>query len=138
MFNAEKYGPWAVIAGGSEGVGLAFAKHVGRTGINLVLIARHPDKLEAAAKEVRDETGVQVRTLSADLASPDIVERVRTVTDDLDIGLFIFNAALTTLKPFIEKSLEEQLLPVKISVMGQTLLLHHFVKPLVARKRGGI
>ena len=53
MGLSQKYGPWAVIAGGSEGVGASFAHQLGAAGINLVLIARKPGPLEATAQEVR-------------------------------------------------------------------------------------
>src|SRR5580692_10972129 len=46
VITAEKYGPWAVIAGGSEGLGASFARNLGSHGINLVLIARRPGPLE--------------------------------------------------------------------------------------------
>jgi len=40
MIDVAKYGPWAVIAGGSEGVGAEFAVQLARAGLNLVLIAQ--------------------------------------------------------------------------------------------------
>lgn len=40
MDFGEKYGPWAVIAGGSEGTGLAFARKVAAAGVSLVLVAK--------------------------------------------------------------------------------------------------
>ncbi len=91
MIDTNHYGPWAVIAGGSEGVGSAFADSLARAGINLVLIARKSGPLEETANKVRAH-GVQVRTLSLDLLLPDAVAQIRQVTDDLEIGLLIFNA----------------------------------------------
>ncbi|BDN83307.1 hypothetical protein NJB1907Z4_C35220 [Mycobacterium pseudoshottsii] len=40
MTDMTKYGPWVVIAGGSEGVGAEFARQLAGGGLNLVLIAR--------------------------------------------------------------------------------------------------
>jgi NAD(P)-dependent dehydrogenase (short-subunit alcohol dehydrogenase family) len=45
MTDISKYGPWAVIAGGSEGAGAEFAKQLAADGFNLVLIARKPGPL---------------------------------------------------------------------------------------------
>jgi short-subunit dehydrogenase len=45
--RAEKYGPWAVIAGGSEGIGACIAHHLAQSGIKLVLIARKVEPLES-------------------------------------------------------------------------------------------
>ena len=40
MTDLSAYGPWAVIAGGSEGVGAEFAAQLADAGLNLLLIAR--------------------------------------------------------------------------------------------------
>lgn len=49
MTDVAKYGPWAVIAGGSEGVGAEFAKRLAGDGFNLVLVARKPSPLDDTA-----------------------------------------------------------------------------------------
>jgi NAD(P)-dependent dehydrogenase (short-subunit alcohol dehydrogenase family) len=59
MIDTNHYGPWAVIAGGSEGVGSAFADSLAQAGIDLVLIARKSGPLEETANKVRAH-GVQV------------------------------------------------------------------------------
>ncbi|MEI2671653.1 MAG: SDR family NAD(P)-dependent oxidoreductase [Marmoricola sp.] len=50
MTDLAHYGPWAVIAGGSEGVGAEFALQLAQAGVNLVLIARKPGPLEETAQ----------------------------------------------------------------------------------------
>ena len=67
MFDAAKYGPWAVVTGGSEGIGAAMAVELGGAGVDVVLIARRPEPLAEVADEVRSQTGAEVRTLSLDL-----------------------------------------------------------------------
>ena len=49
MTDPKTYGPWAVIAGGSEGVGASFARQLAESGLNLVLLARKPGPLEETA-----------------------------------------------------------------------------------------
>ena len=41
----SRFGPWAVVAGGSDGIGAAFAEELARRGLHLVLIARSETKL---------------------------------------------------------------------------------------------
>ena len=57
----ERFGPWAAIAGGSDGIGRAFAEVLAERGLDLVLIARDPKKLEATARAIREAHGVEVR-----------------------------------------------------------------------------
>ena len=92
---AERYGPWALITGGSEGVGGSWASAIAARGVNLVLVARRVNVLEAKATEVRQEHGVEVRTLSVDITSPDLLERLDEVTHDLDIGMLVHNVGST-------------------------------------------
>ena len=91
----ERYGPWAVIAGGSEGVGRAFATQLAEAGLNLVLIARKPVALEETAALCRAH-GVEVRPLALDLTAPDSVARVIDEVEDVEVGLLVYNAGANT------------------------------------------
>ena len=84
--NLAKYGPWALITGGSEGVGAEFARALAADGFKLVLMARKLAPLEELAAELRGK-GAEVRILSADLKKSDVLDKVRAVTDDIEIGL---------------------------------------------------
>jgi short-subunit dehydrogenase len=136
---AEKYGPWCVIAGGSEGMGACFARRLAATGINLVLLARNPGPLAETAGEIRAAHGVEVRTLGVDLAADDMLPRIRAVTDGLEVGSLIYNAGgAGGAHPFVEAPLERGLANLRLNVAGQTALAHHFGRAMCARGRGGI
>ncbi len=68
MTFAEKYGPWALVAGASDGVGAAFAEGLAERGVNVVLVARRQAVLDEVAAGIADRTGAQTRTLAVDLA----------------------------------------------------------------------
>src|SRR4051794_26614085 len=87
----EKYGPWAVIAGGSEGLGASFADQLTDAGLGVVLLGRKIEPLDEEAARLGAK-GAQVRTLSVDLSADDVAARVGAVTDDLDVGLLVYNA----------------------------------------------
>ncbi|MGB8364688.1 MAG: SDR family NAD(P)-dependent oxidoreductase [Rhizomicrobium sp.] len=139
MVSKERYGPWALIVGGSEGIGEQFARKLGAAGIHLVLVARKPAPLLETAQKVRDESGVEVRTLQLDIARDDMLDRIREVTDDVEIGLVIHNVGGGQGSgPFVEKTLDEVLATVMINPVAQTKLAHHFGRGMAERGRGGI
>jgi uncharacterized protein len=139
MISAAQYGPWAVITGGSEGVGAAFAQQLARAGINLLLVARRPGPLEEIATSIRAETGVQVRILPLDLSAPDMLARISTAASDIEIGLVICNAgSVYTGGPFMAAALDDVVKTVRQNTLGQAMLCHHFGKMMVPRRRGGI
>lgn len=49
---------FAVITGGSEGIGLAFARELAKRKLNIILIARNKDRLNKAAAEIGNFVGV--------------------------------------------------------------------------------
>jgi short-subunit dehydrogenase involved in D-alanine esterification of teichoic acids len=81
--NLEKYGPWALIIGGSEGVGASFARKLAASGFKLVLVARKLPPLQGLADELT-KAGTEVRIASVDMSKPDALHRVRAM--HLNIG----------------------------------------------------
>jgi short-subunit dehydrogenase len=136
--DLNRYGPWALVIGGSEGVGAAFARLLAADGFKLVLVARKPEPLEELAAELRG-AGAEVRVLSADLSKADVLDRVRAVTDDIDVGLLIYNAgANNTRGLFVDLPEEVTHSVVAINVLGQMDFSRHYGAKMKARGRGGI
>lgn len=63
----------AAISGASKGIGRAIARGLAAQGVNLVIIARGKEQLEKAAQQIRDESGVDVLAVQADIANMDSV-----------------------------------------------------------------
>ncbi len=138
MIDIDQYGPWAVIAGGSEGVGAEFADQLSTAGFNLVLIARKPGPLEETAVRARSN-GVEVRTLSLDLLAPDAVETIRGATEGLDVGLLIFNAGANSYgHDFVTGDLDGFQQVIGLNITAQLHLSHYFGAAMRERGRGGI
>ena len=135
---SKRYGPWAVVAGASEGIGASFSEKLAARGLNLVLVARRPGPLEALADEIRRKHGVEVRVESLDLGSPGVVQGLVAATEGLDVGLMIYNAAYSPIGAFIDIDVEEHLKAVEVNVHGPLRLSHYFGRRFVERGRGGI
>ena len=137
-FDPAKYGPWAVIPGGSEGIGACIAVRLAKQGINSVLIARKAEPLDEVAAQVR-ALGAQARTLAMDLAAPDMFETIKAATADLEVGLLVYNAgASLRTGPFLEWDIGDVEQVIRLNVLGQTRLSHHFGQQMAARGSGGI
>jgi NAD(P)-dependent dehydrogenase (short-subunit alcohol dehydrogenase family) len=65
----------ALVTGGSSGIGLAIARALGEDGYGITVSARRPEKLEAAAEELRS-TGLEVEAVATNLMNEDEVVRM--------------------------------------------------------------
>jgi short-subunit dehydrogenase len=136
---AERYGPWALIAGASEGTGAAFAEQLAAQGRNLILVARRQEPLDALAARLRDAHGVECITASIDLAAPDASDRMAEAADGREVGLLILNAgADTNGSQFLDNDIENWVALTNRNVMTTLRACHHFGKAMRARRRGGM
>lgn len=136
--DLSTYGPWAVIAGGSEGVGAEFADQLAAAGLNLLLIARKPEPLERTAAACRAH-GVEVRTLAADLTDPAATDRIAEATAGLTVGLLIYNAGANTCsEEFLDGDLADFAGVVELNINAPLRLVQHYGRGMRERRRGGI
>ena len=132
---AETYGPWAVVAGASDGTGAAFAEELARRGVNLVLVARRRPLLEDLAERL----GVETRVVDLDLSLDAAAESLAAATADLDVGLFIYNAGADTNNgTLLEQPVDDLLALARRNCTTVLASCHHFGGRLVARGHGGV
>lgn len=134
---AEIYGPYALIAGGSDGLGAAFAEAIAGRGLNLVLLARHKDRLNETATRLRNRYGVDVIAIPVDLADSESVTR-RVAGLDVSIGLLVYNAAYAPIGRFEDVSADRLVQTTDVNVRSPLLLTKLLSAPMIERGRGGI
>ncbi len=134
----ERYGPWALVAGGSEGLGAAFAQTLGALGLNLVLVARRAELLEGTAVRLRESAGIQVCTEAADLGSAAGLAEVSRAVQGREIGLLICNAASACEGPYFRASLAKYRHVIDTNCYGAVALIDMVAGPMMERRRGGI
>jgi len=136
---SRTYGEWAVISGGSDGLGAAFAEEIAARGVNLVLVARRQGPLDALAAELEARHGIKVRPLSLDLSEPEAARRLDESTAGLDLGLIVFNAGSDAGgEMFLDPPYTQwqSLLSRNINFLTEALFL--FGRRLRAKRSGGM
>ena len=134
----ERYGPSAVVTGAAAGIGRGFARRIAARGLDLLLADRDAAALAETAAELRDQYGVAVETLVADLTRVDEVENLCERANAADFGLLINNAGLGHTGWFMQIPIEDHLEEIDLNVRATLLLTHRLGQQLIARGRGGI
>lgn len=134
----NKYGTWALIAGGSEGIGRSFAEEIAASGMNLILLGRRVESLRTCADEITTRYGVSVEFHALDIRSIDEL-KVKEIIDGREVGLLIYNAGATHgAALFHEQPLADALGLVELNCRGPLLLCHVIGQGMRARGKGGI
>lgn len=135
----HRYGPWALIAGASHGVGAAFAQQVAARGLNCILVARNQSALQSLKQQLESRYGVEVLTISQDLSAANATSRLLAATGTRQVGLLIYNAGGD---PFISQFLNTDAERWKslLRLNAQTVLeaSHAYGGQMLARRRGGL
>lgn len=135
----QRYGPWAIIAGASEGTGREFARQVAARGVNLILIARREGPLRTLAEEIAGESGVECVTVPVDLAGSGAADRIIEAAAGREIGLFISNAGADTNNGlFLDRAMDDWMDLVTLNTLTPIRCCHHFAAAMRGRGRGGI
>jgi short-subunit dehydrogenase len=135
----EKYGPWALISGASDGTGRAFAHQVAAAGIHCILIARREGVLNELAEEIRSRHGVECVAASIDLSTPDAFHKMIEAVGSREVGLFISNAGSDPNgSHFLNKKIDPWIDLVNRNVITNMRCCHHLGGLMRERRRGGL
>ena len=135
---SDKYGPWALVAGASEGLGAEFAEQLAAKGLHLVLVARRQELLDPLGARLMREHAIEVRTLTLDLGREEAGSLIEAATGDIEIGLLVYNAAVSMIGQYFEISLEDHLRELAVNCRGPLTLSYLLGQRMVKRRRGGI
>ncbi|MBV9391159.1 MAG: SDR family NAD(P)-dependent oxidoreductase, partial [Verrucomicrobia bacterium] len=105
----NKYGPWAVVTGASDGIGRALTLELAKNGLSVVLAARNKDKLELLRQEIQRLSPIEVRTISLDFGRERATQKLLDSVQDLDVGLLAAVAGFGTSGPLIRSSIVTEL-----------------------------
>jgi uncharacterized protein len=135
---AAKYGPWAVIAGASEGTGECYARELAAMGLNLLLVSRRKGALEALGTELNAKHGIEYQTLALDLSEADAGLRILEAASGLDVGLYVSNAGADNFARFFEDGTQGAHRLVRMNISTLIDASNGFGQGFLKRGKGGI
>jgi short-subunit dehydrogenase len=132
--------PFTVVTGGSEGIGLALARRFAGAGNDVLLVARRPEPLIAAAERIRAESRVEVATASIDITRPDAIGALEAAlaARGAYADILVNSAGIGLAGQFGEQSPETLAQLLDLNVRALTTLSRHFLAGMRVRGRGGI
>ncbi len=139
QFFNKRMAPTVLITGASQGIGKATSLLFASKGYDIIMAARTPDRLEAAAKEVRSH-GHQALTIPTDVRDPKQVETLvqKALEHFGTIDVLINNAGLYISGPVEEFSLDDWHQAIDLNLWGYIHTIHALLPHFLERKRGTI
>lgn len=134
----ERYGPWALVSGASDGIGRATAELLGSVGLNLVLVARSGERLSEIAKQIEAAHGIDVHVHTADLSNRQALAALAMATAGKNIGLVVAAAGFGTSGPFLAGDLDTELNMLDLNCGAVLGISHLFGQRLATRGAGGL
>lgn len=139
----KKYGQWAVVTGGTDGIGLAIAKELAKRGHSIIIVSRNEDKLTKTKIELDQVSNVgQTLTIQADLSdsSAENYNRIKSLidADNRDIGILVNNVgiATTTMQRFHHFDDDDLRTIVNINILATVLFTRMIIPGMLKRRRG--
>ncbi|MEB3213882.1 MAG: SDR family oxidoreductase [Leptolyngbyaceae bacterium] len=132
--------PTALITGASSGIGYAFAYALASKGMNLILVARSEDKLNALAQTLMDEWKIDARAIAQDLTKPDAAVTVAdaVAAQGLTVDMLINNAGFGDYGAFSDRPRQRHLDMIQLNIAALVDLTYQFLPGMQHRRSGTI
>ena len=131
---------YALVTGGSSGIGLAFVHQLADNGYNICIVSNQKEKLPALENEIETKQKVKCTTLFIDLAEDDAAQKVYSFckNNKLIIEVLINNAGFLIADNFINVAPQRIVALLKLHILTTTLLCQLIAKDIIARRKGFI
>ena len=132
--------PVALITGATSGLGAEFAQQLGRAQHDLVLVGRDVDRLEVKAVRLRNDFGIDVDVLPADLITDDGVATVaaRLADPAVPVSVLVNNAGFSLVKAFEKNTVQDEAEHLRILAQTPMELTHAVLPGMLERGNGRI
>ena len=130
----------SLITGASGGIGEEFARQLAARGENLLLVARREEKLAGLCRELGVAHGIDAQYVALDLSERDAPQKLfnECARRELEVELLVNNAGFGSFGDFTDFSPERDRMMIDLNIATLTALVHLFLPPMRARRRGSI
>lgn len=128
----------AIITGATSGIGAAYAKEFARQGYNLILTGRRKEMIERNAQQIRNNYGVKVHILIAELSKQEDLEKVIDFIKDKKVEVLINNAGFGVTGCYQDTDLTSVCNLAKVNVLVPMRLIHQVLPGMIKRRKGTI
>jgi short-subunit dehydrogenase len=134
-YNAE----WALVTGGSSGIGLSLCNKLAAQGLNIVMVAYPDDLLTKSAKELQQKYPKQeIRSVGVNLGKKGYMEELKDATKDITIQLLFNNAGYIVTGFFADTDWEKLEANYECNSTASVTITHYFLKKLRESGKKGL
>lgn len=129
----------AVITGATSGIGKAYAVSYAKSGFNLIITGRRMDKLNELARQLREECGITVKVIKAELSeNQDTGKLIRVIENHENISVLVNNAGFGSGVEFCKNNLDDHIRMLQVHVIVSVKLVYAVLPQMIRRKEGTI
>jgi short-subunit dehydrogenase len=138
--HMKQSGKYALVTGGTSGIGYELAKLLANDGYNIVLVARGQEGLEKAAQELTTTYQVEVLSISKDLFYPgNAFELVDEINEKgITVDILVNDAGQGVYGEFKDNDIQRELDIIQLNISSLVVLTKSFLQEMVARGDGKI
>jgi len=136
----ERYdASWALVTGGSSGIGYALVRRLAQQGLNCVVVAIEDDLLRTNfALLEKDFPGIQFRCVGASFSpGGDYLDKIIKKTEDIDIQIVFNNAGYIVTSFYHQSNLNAQMNNLECNLTAPTKITMHFLQRMLSKKQKG-
>jgi short-subunit dehydrogenase len=131
---------YALITGGTSGIGYELARLFAKDRYNIILVARSREELESTAEEFSNIYGVNVISIQKDLmqvnAPFEVYNEIKS--KGINIDILVNNAGQGQYGLFVDTDIQREIDIINLNIVAYVVLTKFFLKDMIARNQGRI
>lgn len=129
------------LAGSTDGIGKAYAEELAKHGVNIILVSRNKEKLEAVARSISETYRVETDFIVADFSrGRELYPAIKEALKDREIGILVNNVGIFYAYTDYFTNLSEDILwdLIHVNIASATMMTHIVLPGMVKKKKGAI